>query len=196
VALAGIILAFVLGAITVSRFYPTSSNAHPEVTLRNGITGIPQWRVSMPPDSEPIRGQWSGALNYALRHPFASIRLGVTRVSIELIHIRPFYSSRHNIALLLMLPLLYLLALTGMKLNRDPSLTRLIALTIAAHLFVVAITFADWDGRYLLYILPLIFLLSSCAAASLIELSSFKKRDAATGAVKVVMQQKAKTTLE
>ncbi|MDT7541866.1 MAG: hypothetical protein QOE33_1770 [Acidobacteriota bacterium] len=167
---AGIIIALVLGTITVARFYPTSSNAHPEVTLRNGITGIPQWRVAMPRDAAPIKGQWCGALGYAARHPLASFRLAITRVSIELIHVRPFYSSRHNIGLWLTLPLLYLLALIGLKLNRDRSLAHLLILTIIAHLFVVALTFADWDGRYLLYMLSLIFLFSSCAAVSLIDL--------------------------
>jgi 4-amino-4-deoxy-L-arabinose transferase-like glycosyltransferase len=189
VAISGIILALVLGAITASRFYPASSNEHPEVTLRNGITGIPQWRVSMPADAEPVRGRWSGALGYAASHPLASLRLGITRVFIELIHVRPFYSSRHNIGLLLTLPLFYLLALAGLKLNRDPSLARLIVLIVIAHLFVVAITFADWDGRYLLYILPLICLLSSCAAASLIDLYLSRRETNAKRVAKAVAGQ-------
>jgi 4-amino-4-deoxy-L-arabinose transferase-like glycosyltransferase len=167
--ISGIILAFVLGAIIASRFYPPSSLEHPEVTLRKGITGINSWRVSMPAELTPIKGEWSAALGYAARHRFAYFRLALARVSIELIHIRPFYSIRHNIILLATLPLIYFSALLGFRLNRDRSLAHLILLVISSHLFLVALTFADGDGRFLLYVLPLICLFSSCAAASLIE---------------------------
>ncbi|HEX8141207.1 MAG TPA: glycosyltransferase family 39 protein [Pyrinomonadaceae bacterium] len=168
-AISSIILAFILGAIIASRFYSASSEDHPEATLRKGITGIHPWRVPMPSDPAPIEGEWSAAFSYAAKHPLASLRLGITRAGIELIHVRPFYSFRHNIALLATLPLLYLLALTGLKLNRDPSLMRLVLLVITTHLFVVAITFADTDGRFLLYVLPLICLFSACALAHLID---------------------------
>jgi 4-amino-4-deoxy-L-arabinose transferase-like glycosyltransferase len=165
----GIVLASVVGAIAALRVFPVTSHEHIEVTLRNGITGIDSWRVSMPPDPAPIKGDWSAAFSYAAAHPFASFRLALARVFIELIHIRPFYSFRHNIIVLAALAFIYLLALPGLKLNRDRSLTHLLLLVIISHLFLVAISFADWDGRFLLYILPLICLFSSCAAASLID---------------------------
>jgi 4-amino-4-deoxy-L-arabinose transferase-like glycosyltransferase len=169
VVVSGIVMAAMLGALAASRFFPVSSHEHLEVTLRNGITGIDPWRVPMPPDPVPIRGDWAAAFSYAAAHPFASLRLALTRVLIELIHIRPFYSFRHNMILLATLPFIYFLALPGIKLNRDRSLTHLLLLVILSHLFLVAVTFADWDGRFLLHILPLICLFSSCAAASLID---------------------------
>jgi hypothetical protein len=189
-AIAGsiLLLTFILGAITASRFYPASSREHAEATLRNGVTGISPWRVAMPADPAPVKGEWSAAFGYAARHPFASFRLALTRVFIELIHIRPFYSFRHNLVLLATLPFIYFLALTGLKLNRDPSLTRLILLVIGSHLFVVAITFADWDGRFLLYILPLICLFSSCAAASLIDLYLSRRAAEAKRGARVVAE--------
>lgn len=188
-AVSSFILAFAIAAISASRFYPANSREHPEVTLRKGITGIHHWRVPMPSDPEPIKGELSAAFSYAARHPFASFRLGITRVFIELIHIRPFYSVRHNIILLATLPFLYLLALMGLKLNRDSSLAHLILLIIISHLFVVAITFADEDGRFLLYVLPLIYLFSSCALSFLIDLYLLRSKGAAKHDGRVIAGQ-------
>jgi 4-amino-4-deoxy-L-arabinose transferase-like glycosyltransferase len=188
-AISGIVLAVVLGAIAASRFYSTGGKDHPEVTLRNGITGINEWRVPMPSDPAPIGGEWSALFSYVARHPFASFRLGITRVFIELIHVRPFYSFRHNLVLLMSLPLLYLLALMGLKVSRERSLTRLILLAVGSQLFVVAITFADSDGRFLLYVLPLVCLFSSCGAASLIDLYISRRKAEAKSTVRVVASQ-------
>jgi 4-amino-4-deoxy-L-arabinose transferase-like glycosyltransferase len=188
-AVLSIVLAFVLGAIAASRFYSASSKDHPEVTLRNGITGIHQWRVPMPFDPAPVKGEWPALFSYVAGHPFASVRLGITRVLIELIHVRPFYSFRHNLVLLITLPFLYLLALMGLKVNHDRPLTHLLLLAIGSQLFVVAITFADWDGRFLLYILPLVCLFSACAVASLIELYLLRRKTEVKRDVRVVASQ-------
>jgi hypothetical protein len=170
-AITAIALTFVLGAITLSRFYQAGRPRRPPVSEWSyGGTGIKPWNLSMPPAPTPVAGGWAEALAYVARHPFDSARLALTRVAIELIHIRPFYSRRHNTVLLAFLLPLYLLALMGLKLNRDRSLTNFIILVITIHFVTVAFTYADWDGRYLLYILALIFLFSSCALVSIIEL--------------------------
>jgi hypothetical protein len=143
----------------------------------------------MPSDPAPIKGEWSALFSYVVRHPFASFRLGITRIFIELVHVRPFYSFRHNLVLLLSLPFLYLLALMGLKVNRERSLTHLILLAVGSQLFVVAITFADSDGRFLLYVLPLVCLFSSCAAASLTELYLSRRKTEVKSPVTVVASQ-------
>lgn len=99
-----------------------------------------------------------------------SLSRAPSHLAVELIHARPFYSLKHNLAVLATLPFLYLFALIGLKRHRERSLIRLVVIVIITHLLVVAATYADWsDGRYLLYILPLICLLSSCAIAHWIE---------------------------
>jgi 4-amino-4-deoxy-L-arabinose transferase-like glycosyltransferase len=165
-----LLLASVLGATGASRFYQASRHRPPVSALSNGGTGVAAWNLSMPPAATPVEGGWAEVLRYVAAHPFDSLRLACTRLAIELIHIRPFYSFRHNLVLLAALPFLYLLALLGLWLKRDSSLARFIVSVIIVHLFLVALTFADWDGRYLLYILPLILLFSSCAIVALIEL--------------------------
>lgn len=169
-AVSAVAITFISAAIAAARVFPTVNGRPPISTWSGGITGIPSWRVSMPPAPAPLEGTWAEALSYVAWHPLASLRLACARVAIELIHGRPSYSVKHNLVLAAILPFLYLLALIGTKLNRERSLLNFIILVIAAHLTVVALTFADWDGRYLLYILPLIGLLSSCAIVSLIDL--------------------------
>jgi len=51
---------------------------------------------------------------------------------------------------------------------REP-LARLLAAVIAGHLLIVALTFADWDGRFLLYALPAVFVLTACATGRAVE---------------------------
>jgi 4-amino-4-deoxy-L-arabinose transferase-like glycosyltransferase len=166
--IAAILLASILSALALLRFYTLRFGDNPVTILRYGITGISEWDVPMPAEPGPFAGEWTDLISYVARHPFASLRLGATRVAIELIHARPFFSFKHNALLFVSLPVIYLLALVGLRLSRNRSLMRLVVLTIVAHLAVVAATYADWDGRFLLYVLPLICLLSSCTLASLV----------------------------
>jgi len=172
----GIAVAFISGAIVAARFYPSNNSKPAVLAWSNGGTGVKPWNVSMPPAPVQVEGGWAEALGYVAGHPFASLRLACTRVAIELIHVRPSYSFKHNMVLLVALPFLYLLALIGLKLNQERSLTRLIILVIGGHLILIALTFADWDGRYLLYTLPLISLLSASATISLIDLYRVKMK--------------------
>ena len=76
-------------------------------------------------------------------------------------HVRPFYSFQHNLAIALFLATLYPLAITGFVRSRTNHLTQLLGIVIAGHSAVLLVTFADWDGRFLLYILPCFFVLAS-----------------------------------
>ena len=49
----------------------------------------------------------------------------------------------------------------GFARTRRHALTSLLAAVIAGHLLTVALTFADWDGRFLLYVLPAIGVLAA-----------------------------------
>ena len=104
-------------------------------------------------------------IRYALWHPVATTRLALTRVVVELSHARPFYSRAHNVAVVLLLSVTYVCAAIGFVRIRRQPLAQLIALTIALHLVFVAATFADWDGRFLLYVLPLVNVFAAAAIA-------------------------------
>lgn len=170
-AVAGVVVAFGLTAFLVPGFRNGIQGESPDVMLRRGevIWGYKEGRLAMPADTRGGSG-WPAALGYALRHPAASARLAAARVGTELAHVRPFYSTRHNVLIVVVLAPLYLLALVGAAVVRKTPLARLLLTVTAAHLLVVALTFADWDGRFLLYVLPLLGALAGAGAARAISL--------------------------
>jgi 4-amino-4-deoxy-L-arabinose transferase-like glycosyltransferase len=89
------------------------------------------------------------------------------RVFKELSHVQPSFSRRHVVMVFAMLALVYPLAVIGFVRSREQPLARLLAVIIAGHLAVVAITFSDHDGRYLLYFFPLLLVYAGSAAVSL-----------------------------
>lgn len=104
-------------------------------------------------------------LRYALRHPIATARLAATRVIVEVAHVRPFYSRTHNLVAIVWLGATYVCAIVGfMRVRRQP-LAHAIALIVGLHVLFIAATFADWDGRFLLYVLPLVNVYAAAALA-------------------------------
>ncbi|HZR25939.1 MAG TPA: glycosyltransferase family 39 protein [Vicinamibacterales bacterium] len=126
-------------------------------------------QLSMPHDAvvDPAAaGATSTApLRYAARHPIATLRLAVTRVSVELWHARRFYSRAHNAAVVALLGVTYACAVVGFLRRRHQPIAWLMAIVVASHLAFVAATFADWDGRFVLYVLPLIDVFAGAAIA-------------------------------
>lgn len=93
----------------------------------------------------------------------------VARVFEELVHVRPYFSATHNAMILAMIATVYPLAVFGLIRRRAHPLARLMAAVIAGHLMTVGFTFPDVDGRYLLYIFPLIVVFAACGATTLRE---------------------------
>ena len=104
------------------------------------------------------------------------LALAANRVVLEVGHVRPVYSTRHNAAVIAMLAVTYPLALVGFIRRRQHPLSRLMVAIIAGHLLIVALTFADRDGRYLLYVFPLIVVFAACGAVSLAASASSNRR--------------------
>jgi 4-amino-4-deoxy-L-arabinose transferase-like glycosyltransferase len=155
-------IAFVTGFFVLLSVKPGLLTNSPETMLRRGevIWGYPAARVSMPQD-EALENGLLGASGYVLRHPLACLRLAVIRVVTELVHARPYYSSRHNAVCLLAVLPVYLFGIYGLFVFQREDLTRFLALLIAAHLTIQGINYADWSGRFLLYVFPLIGVLAS-----------------------------------
>lgn len=161
---------FALCAVTVPAFRGGIQAERPGEMLRKGevIWGYPAARLSMPGSREPIAAGWTGELGYILRHPLACTRLACLRVWTEFAHVRPFYSPRHNSIIVVCVAAVYVLAAIGYFMVRSQPLARLIAAVIGGQALVIALTFADWDGRFLLYVFPGICLFSACGVAGLL----------------------------
>ena len=169
-ALAAVIAVCVaLAAAVVPRLSGNLNAVGPVEMLRSGQTiwEFDGWRVPMPADAVLEDGTRTGrdAVVYALHHPLATASLMTARIGVHFVHARPYYSMSHNLLVVVWLMPVYLLAIAGLWATRSSALTRWICIAIAAQLVVVALTHADWDGRYLSHMMPLIYAFAACAAA-------------------------------
>ncbi len=140
----------------------------PAEMLRRGQTiwEYDGWRMSMPVD--PFASSRDGnaaALVYAMRHPLATVELMAARLVVHVAHVRPYYSPAHNLMIAAWLVPLYAAAIAGAWAVRRQSLVWWCGLALATQSLVVALTHADWDGRYLGHVMPLIY---PCAACGLV----------------------------
>ncbi|OGV63260.1 MAG: hypothetical protein A3K19_12925 [Lentisphaerae bacterium RIFOXYB12_FULL_65_16] len=123
------------------------------------------WAVSMPVS---MPGDDREVARYILRHPLACAKLGLARIGAEVVHGRPYFSVRHNLFIVVVYPALYLLALWScFRLWRTP-LVLLVLMVATGHSGVVALTFADIDGRTVLYMYALLAVLASLSLARLV----------------------------
>lgn len=166
-AMALVLIVFVGGAAFLGAFHQDVKGESPGTWLRQGVVvwGYDGWRVPMPVETNESGDDLVDTLRYALRHPWPSMKLAVARVAAELLHARPFYSLLHNVLVVIFGLIVYPLAVLGvLRLKRTP-LAQLMSAIIGSHMLFVALTFADWDGRFLLYVIPLILLFAACRAA-------------------------------
>jgi hypothetical protein len=108
--------------------------------------------MAMPADDQPRSG-WLSDLRYVARHPGPTLALGARRVAMEMAHVRPYYRVRHNVMIVAVLLPLYALAAVGIAATWRHPLTHLLLGVVAAHLLLVAVCLADYDGRFLLHVM-------------------------------------------
>ena len=162
-----VLIGFAGGAIGLGAFGRAEQGEGPGTWLRQGVIvwGYDGWRVSMPPAVNDSGDDVASVVKYVLHHPWPAAKLAVARVAAELLHARPFYSSTHNLLVIAVGLIIYPLAVLGFLRLKRESLARLMAAIIGSHMLFVALTVADWDGRFLLYVLPMISLFAACWAA-------------------------------
>jgi hypothetical protein len=152
-----------LGVLTVTSVRAVLQFERTDEYFRSGqiIADLTQPTISMPqqPALVPLPV-------YILDHPNESAALGVARIVAEVAHVRPMYSVRHNTLILVLLPAMYIFAAFGYARAHQQPLATLLAVVIGIHLASVTLTGADWDGRYLLFVLPLVCILAACGVTS------------------------------
>jgi hypothetical protein len=127
--------------------------------LSSGADGvIADLEDAIPPDGKEAAREV--ALRVLSEAGGSCARLVGSRIVVEAAHTRSFYSTKHNVAIWLTFPLLYLSAGFGCFSQRRAPLTSLSLSLIALQLGIVGLTGADWDGRFILTVFPLIMLYS------------------------------------
>jgi 4-amino-4-deoxy-L-arabinose transferase-like glycosyltransferase len=160
---AGLVAIVVSGLAVVASLPDTFDPAR---FMRVGRIGY-QEKLDVP--KHPRGDGLTGAAEYAWAHPGVTARLAGARVGWELAHARRRYSVGHKVAIAIWLPLLYAFAIAGFARARRHPVAVLAALLTALQLGLVAASFADYDGRYLLYFLPLLGVVSAYGFAGALE---------------------------
>lgn len=153
-------------AIVTPRLESNVSAIGPNTMLRQGTTiwSYDGWRVAMPAEASGGGSEAQEAIAYALRHPVSTSLLMTTRVGVHMAHVRPFYSAAHNVVILAWLLPVYALAIMGWRATARHQLARWCAIAVLSQTVVVAVGHADWDGRYLAHVMPLIYPCAACGA--------------------------------
>lgn len=101
-------------------------------------------------------------LSFIFHNPLYWIKLFTVKVFYFLVHVRPYWSWSHNVYSVAFLLPLYALAV---RMLVDKSTSKSIAILFTTYLVVhiasVGITSVDWDGRFLMPLLPAVFLIAS-----------------------------------
>ena len=161
----------VAALIVAPRLSGNVSAVDPGEMLRRGQTiwDYDGWRIAMPGSSPPQPDRVEGPVSYATHHPAATARLMLARIGVHLAHVRPFYSTAHNAVILIWLvPMYALTALAVWALSSDP-LARWMVVACGTQALVVALTHADWDGRYLAHVMPIVYPLAACGFWSVVD---------------------------
>lgn len=179
VAGAGVLIgvAVVLVVLLAPVFSGNVQAVGPGDMLRRGQTiwDFEGWRLSMPESDVPAGGQASSAIGYAMRHPVSTVGLMAARVGVHLAHVRPYYSSTHNAVVIAWLLPIYVVGVIGLWRLMPNTLAWWLVAALATQTLVVALTHADWDGRYLAHVLPLWYATTG-AGAALIASRSMERR--------------------
>ena len=124
----------------------------------NSLTIVPPKNLYFPNEDYPALIRLS---LFIIHHPIYWTQLFFGKLFYLFAHIRPFWSTAHNIFSLTFLLPAYWFFIKGIKSGKTGMELRLFALTyINIHALSVGMLTDDWDGRFLLPILVMVFLFS------------------------------------
>jgi hypothetical protein len=102
---------------------------------------------------------------FALGNPLYFIKISSVKCFLFVGHVKPYFSVIHNTLIVVFLWPLYFLAVIGFRSTKPSALRSFIAVFMILQVVMVSITSENWDGRFLLPVLPWVFMLSSIAIA-------------------------------
>lgn len=101
-------------------------------------------------------------LSFIIHNPIYWTKLFVSKIFYLLLHIRPYWSLQHNIFSLVILLPLYFYTFRGIiKKSYKKEILLFFITYVIIHILSIGFTSVDWDGRFLMPILPAIFILAS-----------------------------------
>ncbi len=95
----------------------------------------------------------SKALYFYVQNPIFSIKLALLKGFFFLSHTKPYYSTMHNICILVMLLPAYIGLVSFIKKNKS-TIMSFVLVYLGCTTCIVMLTCEDWDGRFFMGILP------------------------------------------
>lgn len=129
----------------------------PELSSYNWLVITPPKNLSIPSVNLPPLVRLA---SFITANCWFWLQLFMAKIAYFIFHIRPYWSLTHNVFTLSFLLPLYLFSGLSILKHRVPTPLLLFSLAyLLLHTLIVGITSVDWDGRFLMPVLPLIFIL-------------------------------------
>ncbi len=129
------------------------------------ICGYSGWVVSVKNTSisNSSAGSITKITQLFLAHPLEITQLGLYRFAALWSDVRLYYSTLHNLFTALFLSIAYISAIIGFIQYRNTyaGLAKITLLYAGGNSLLIMITYADWDGRFLAPLLPVVFIWSA-----------------------------------
>lgn len=117
-------------------------------------------------------------LKFSISYPWYFLKLSGLKALLFIAHAKPYYSVLHNLAIVLFLLPVYVLAIRGYRLCANPA-KMLVLVYFGVQTAVVALTSENWDGRFLVPLLPWVFMLAGLGLSQALPLHAFWLRQKA-----------------
>ena len=156
------LLLFIIGAVSIIIINNSTEVTNPYELMIKGevIWDHPNERIEMPKDLSYNKSNWSSVFIYVIDHPISSLKLISLRIGKMFIQIREHHSFKYKAHILMWVLPAYLLGLLGLFYYKKRSIILLIISIIIGHSIIVGLTHASHESRFIIYILPIIYILS------------------------------------
>ena len=169
--LGGACVLFLLLTNKMLSTYTLIENDYVKGEIIYGISGLPNHSAYeklkvMPPDNLYIPAAEHPPLvriaSFIINHPIYWLKLFFAKLYYFIMHIRPYWSVSHNLFSLLFLIPVYGLSIRSFFVREFPKEILLFIIPyFTIHVLSVCLSTVDWDGRFLMPLLPVLFLLAA-----------------------------------
>ncbi len=98
---------------------------------------------------------------FVLNNPFFFVKISVVKAALFLAHIKPYFSLWHNLAIGIVLYPVYYFMIIGFRFPFSGPLKIGMIAFVLLQIVMVSLTSENWDGRFLLPLLPVVFIFSA-----------------------------------
>jgi len=165
-----VLIIFFFGFMNLAVFKNAFKSDEISKTLIKGeiIWGYHELHLNMHQGNYSENMSLTECVSYVVIHPLLFMKLAALRVGCELLPIyRPWLSIAFILRFLLWMLPAYILAVAGSISYRRVKASAIILVLFLTHIFIIAVSFSDREFRFLVYLLPLIYVMAGCGFYSI-----------------------------